>query len=192
MTDDIKNDDAPDPFNPDSLRVTGDINTVGAEKMLLRVLVRKPNKQEFFRVNADPAYRLTCAILEIKDEREIYMVAPEALHILAEDVRHVELRLCQSRQGAIYFWPVPMPGPDGRNNSWHESAREAAKLAEKSWVRMIANMSEGGYSIYRANGEIPDPIWPEKTMGELLELAFKEGRLVNSEEHPIVQQLYGL
>ena len=192
MTEASKKTETPDPFNPDSLRVTGNFNTVGAEKMLLRVPVRKPNKQEFFRINGGPDYRLTCAILEIKDDREFYLVTPEALHILAEDIRHVELRLCQNRQSATFFWPVPMPGPDGRNNSWHESAREAAKLAEECWVRMIANMSEGGYSIYRATGEIPDPIWPEKTMGELLELAFKDGKLVNSEDHPIVQQLNGV
>jgi len=182
---------APNPFDPNSLRITGDVNTVGAEKMLVRIQVRKPTKQEYFRVLADPAFRLTCAILEIKDEREFYLVTPNVLPALAEDVRHVELRLCQNRQGVIFLWPVPMPGPDGRTNSWHQSAREAASLAEDGWIRMVAVMAEGGYSIYRATGNIPDPDWPDKTLLELLELAFKDGKLIDKEDHTIVQQLNG-
>lgn len=181
----------PNPFDPDSLRISGDINTVGAEKVLLRIPVRKPIKQEFFRVNSDNEYRLTCAILEIKDEREFYLVRPEVLQILSEDVRHVELRLCQNRQGGWFLWPVPMPGPDGRSNSWHESARSACEIAERDWVRMVANMSEGGYTIYRATGKLPDPQWPEKSMPELLELAFKDGKLVDNAEHPVVKLLRG-
>jgi hypothetical protein len=182
---------APDPFDPDSLRVSGDVNAIGAERLILRLPVRKPGKQEFFRVNTDPTFRLSCAILELKDEREFYLVTPEALHVLEEDVRYVDLRLCRSRQGISFFWPVPMPSPDGRRNSWNESAREAAKIAESGWIRMISNMAEGSYSVYRATGTIPDPDWPDKSMRELIELAFKDGKLINSEDHPVVQQLYG-
>ena len=181
----------PNPFDPDNLRITGDVNTVGAEKLLVRVKVRKPSKQEYFRIHNGPDYRLPCAILEIKDEREVYLVTPDVLPVLAEDVRHVELRLCQNRQGIPFLWHVPMPSPDGLTNSWHESAREAAGLAEDSWIRMIAVMAEGGYSVYRATGTIPEPQWPEKNFRELLQLAFKDGKLIDSENHPIVQQLNG-
>ena len=193
MSEDIsdRKNPAPNPFDPDSLRVSGDINTVGAEKILLRIHVRKPNKQEFFRVNTSEEFRLPCAILELKEEREFYLVTPAVLPVLAEDVRHVELRLCQNRQGVTFLRPVPMPSPDGRTNSWHISAREAAAHGEDHWTRMIASMSEGGYSIYRATGTIPDPQWPGKTMPELLELAFKDGKLISSEDHPVVLQLNG-
>ena len=181
----------PNPFDPDSLRITGDVNSVGAEKLLVRLPVRKPTKQEFFRVRVDADYRVQCATLEIKEQREFYLVTPEALPVLSEDVRHVELRLCINRQGSPFLWPVPMPGPDGRTNSWHQTARDAANLAESKWIRMIAVMAEGGYSIYHATGPIPDPQWPEKTFQELLELAFKDGKLIDSENHPVVQQLNG-
>ena len=177
-------DSAPNPFDPDNLRISGDVNTVGAEKLLVRLAVRKPTKQEYFRVHPGPEFRLSSAILEIKEEREFYLVTPEVLPVLAEDVRHVELRLCLNRQGVPFMWPVPMPGPDGRSNSWHESA-------EESWMRMIAVMAEGSYSLYRATGTIPDPKWPDKPLTELLRLAFKDGKLINSEDHPIVQQLNG-
>ena len=39
------NTPAPNPFDPDSLRITGDVNSVGAEKLLVRLPVRKPTKQ---------------------------------------------------------------------------------------------------------------------------------------------------
>ena len=191
MSDDVSTPATPNPFDPNSLRVSGNINAIGAEKLLLRVPVRKPNKQEFFRVNPDPEFSLSCTVLEIKEEREYYLVTPAALHVLAEDVRHVELRLSQNRHGGAFFWPVSMPGPDGRTNSWHESARETAKLAEESWMRMIANINESSYSVLKATGSIPDPQWPDKTMAELLKLAFKDGRLIDSEDHPVVKQLYG-
>jgi hypothetical protein len=183
---------APDPFDPRKLRVAGDIAAVGAEKILTRLLVRKPNKQEFFRVNPDPEMRLACAILDLKEEREgIYLVAPDIIPLLAEDVRQVDLRLCLNRQGVAFLWPVPMPGPDGRSNSWHESAREAAALAEASWIRMVASMSEGAYTVFRATGPIPSPEWPELTLRKVLELGFKDGRLIDTADHPILRQLRG-
>lgn len=182
---------APNPFDPESLRITGDVNTVGAEKLFIRLPVRKPNRQEFFRVYADLEYRLQCAIVEIKEESEFYLVTPEMVSSLVDDLRHVELRLCRNRQGVLFLWPVPMPGPEGRTNTWHESAREAASQAEDGWIRMIAAMAEGSYSLHRATVAIPDPEWPDETMTELLQLAFKNGKLIDSEDHPIVQQLYG-
>ena len=185
-------DGAPDPFDPQKLRAAGDIAAVGAEKILTRLPVRKPDKHEFFRVNPDPDMRLACAVLKLKEERDtFYLVAPDIIPQLAEDIRQVDLRLCLNRQGVAFLWPVPMPGPDGRSNSWHDSAREAAALAEASWIRMVASMSEGAYAIYRATGAIPNPEWPELTLRKVLELGFKDGRLIDSEDHPILKQLRG-
>lgn len=182
---------APNPFDPAALRVTGDLNTVGAHKLLLRVPARKPTKQEFFKVNASPDMKLASAILETKEDHEIYLVHPSSISLLPNDVRYVELCLCQNRQGGLFLWPVPLPGHDGRTNSWHESAREAARLAEKYWIRIVANMSEGGYDVYKATGNLPDPEWPEKSLQDLLEVAFKDGKLIDSEDHPVVKLLNG-
>ena len=53
------------------------LETVGTCKLITTVPVRKPNQQEFFRVHPDPAYRLTpAAVIELKDERETYLVLP--------------------------------------------------------------------------------------------------------------------
>ena len=104
-------DVAPDPFDPDSLRVTGDVNAIGAEKILLRIPVRKPSKQEFFRVTTNPQYRLLCAILELEDgmSRDFHLVTPAALHFIDEDVRHVELLLHDALDALLVRCRNPTP-----------------------------------------------------------------------------------
>jgi len=43
---------SPDPFNPESLRLDPSyVETVGVKKLLLRVPVRKPRRDEFVRVH---------------------------------------------------------------------------------------------------------------------------------------------
>ena len=50
---------------------------IGVKRALAHVPVRKPNKQEFIRTHHDPAFRLSVAILELKTEREFYVLLPE-------------------------------------------------------------------------------------------------------------------
>ena len=72
-----------------------------------------------------------------------------------------------------------------------ERGLRVAVITKSLFGKAHTVMAEGGYSIYRATGAIPDPQWPEKTFQELLQLAFKDGKLIDSEGHPIVQQLNG-
>ena len=73
---------------------------------------------------------MTMAILELREERETYAVTPVIASALPGEVRLVDLRLCVSRSGTIFLWPVPLPTPDGRENAWRQSARAGAELAE--------------------------------------------------------------
>jgi hypothetical protein len=52
-------------------------------------------------------------------------------------------------------------------------------------------MALGCYRIYRAEGDIPEPIWPKESFQELLQLAFS-GRIIESADHPVVRRLRGL
>ena len=72
MTDLINNaNNVPDPFNPAALRLDQSFaDTVGVKKLLTTVPVRKPNRQDFVRVDADREFRLTpAAIIEVKEDR---------------------------------------------------------------------------------------------------------------------------
>ena len=68
--------ESPDPFsNIEELRVSQDhIEAVGLKNKLLTVPVRKPSKEWFVRVHPDPAYRFETAVIEFKEEGEIYLV----------------------------------------------------------------------------------------------------------------------
>ena len=95
-----------------------------------------------------------------------------------------------NRQDVVFFWPVKLPGPDGRMDEWSRSSLEASTRAVKLWVRVQANMSLGAYELWEANGSIADPIWPTATLHELLRIAFRD-KLIESPDHPVLRRLRG-
>lgn len=180
-----------DPFDLESLRLSQDFGAqLGVKKLLTMVPVRKPTKQEFVRVHPAPDYRLDTMVLELKSENETYLVAPDMQQELFSDIMPVRLFTTISRQGVVTLWPCKLPGSDGRTNPWHETALEAAGLAQDRWVKVSANMHLGGYETYVAGGALPDPEWPELTLQELVRIAFRD-RLIDRPDHPVVAQLLG-
>ena len=51
--------------------------------------------------------------------------------------------------------------------------------------------SLGAYRIYKAQGDLSEPSWPEQSFGDLLEIAFRECT-IDSEKHLVVRRLRGL
>jgi hypothetical protein len=183
---------ASNPFDPASLRLDQNFaETVGVKKLLTTVPVRKPNRQDFVRVHPDMAYRLTpAAIIELKEDREVYLVTPLMAIELPGEFIAAALLTTISRQGVLHLWPVKLPGPDGKHNEWHRSAAEAAELATHKWVRTTANMSLGAYEVFEATGDLPEPTWPDLPFEKILEIAFRD-RIIGSPDHPVVQRLRG-
>ena len=184
---------ATDPFNPLSLRIDPAMGAaLGVKKALVHISVRKPNRQEYFRTRPEPDYRIITAILELKEERETYLVVPEIAAIFPGEVRVVELRICVTRSGAPFLWAVPLPTPDGRENAWHKTARDAAEMAETSWVRVAANMSAGCYDVFEAPKGLSEPDWPDHSLADLLRVGFGANRLIDTVDHPVLKRLRGL
>jgi hypothetical protein len=180
-----------DPFDPAALRLRGDtVDSIGAEQPLLRVPVQKPPRHAFFRANPDSALILPAHIIDMKEEREVYLVTPEMALALPGETKPIELRVCITRQGMVFLWPVPMPSDDGRRIPWYDTARKIVKEAETVWCRMIPNMQAGHYDVLTSK-HIPDPVWPPHSLKNLLRIAFGDDRLVDREDHPIVRQLLG-
>jgi hypothetical protein len=181
-----------DPFSDlGKLRLSQDFAAnLGVKKLLTTVPVRKPTGQEFVRVHPDEAYRLQTAVLELKDERETYLVAPELWGELPGELKPVALFTAVNRQGVVFLWPVKLPGEDGRVDEWNRSALEAADHAATRWVRVKANMSLGAYELFEATGDLPDPQWPDSDFTTLLRTAFKV-RYIDSIEHPVIRRLRG-
>ena len=190
MTETLKT--APDPFDPAALRLDQSFaDTVGVKKLLTTVPVRKPNRQDFVRVHPDPTYRLTpAAIIELKEDREVYLVTPAMASELPGEFAAATLFTTVNRQGVLHLWPVKLPGADGKHNEWHRSAAEAAERAMKQWVRLTANLSLGAYEMFEATGALPEPEWPDLPFAEILKIAFRD-RIVDTADHPVVQRLRG-
>lgn len=181
----------PDPFDPAALRLSQDFAaSVGVKKVLTTVPVRKPNRQEFIRVRPGEDWRLQTYALEDTTNRDMYLVAPALWSELMPEVYPVCLFLTCNRQGDLLLWPVKLPGADGRTNAWNESALAAAQHAERQWVRVLANMTAGSYDVYEATAGLPDPVWPDLTLQQLLRLGFKD-KFIDSVDHPILQALRG-
>jgi len=174
-----------------SLRVSPDeAGQIGTEEVLAHISVRKPSINEFVRVNPDPAMSLATSIF-IDPERETYFVAPSARNILVAGVKAMLLVPAVNQRGLFFIWPIALGDGTGRRNAWHETAREAAELAKREWVKIVSDMPSGCYRIYKAKGKLADPVFPEKNLEELLRLAFR-GRVIDSDDHPVVKQALGL
>jgi hypothetical protein len=176
--------------NLDALRLDA-AAVAGTSEILSHVPVRKPNRHEFFRTRAEPEFWFDTGVFEDKEERETFFVTPRMREALVGEIKPVLLVPTITRQGVLILWPLKLPSEGQRHNSWMETAREAAELAKTRWVRLAADMGLGGYRIYQAEGELSEPEWPDKPLGEILQIAFRD-RIVDSENHPVVRRLRGM
>ena len=131
-----------DPYDLSRLRVTPEmLETTSVKKLLTTVPVRKPLASGFRPRSAEPQYRETLAFIELKDDREIYIVDLGAVPELQGECFFATLFTAITRTGVLFMWPVKVAGGRRPDQRWHVSAATAAQHAMKSWVRVKANMS---------------------------------------------------
>jgi hypothetical protein len=183
----------PNPFDPARLRLPQNFAAAsGVRRLLTTVLKRKPVKGAFVRTHPDDAYRMQAAVLELKEEREIYLVHPSLLEALAGEST-VSPRLLVTtitRQGALSLWPLRLPDQNGRLDNWGRSALEAAEVAKRRWVRVDSNISAGCYDVLVAPEGLAQPDWPEASFADLLKLAFRDTYIDNL-NHAVLRTLRG-
>jgi hypothetical protein len=165
--------------------------TVHKREILTAVPIGRPNPDDYFRVHPDPSMQLQAAIYASRD-RDIgtYFITRSMLDhpLLVDKHRPVLLAVTYSwPKRTVGIWPVAID-TTGRGNTWWTSAwgGYAAKI---SWVQL--QPSTDRYTVYSAEGQLPDPLWPNKTLSELLKIAFG-GRIIDSEDVPIMRRLRGL
>ena len=104
-------------FDPSALRLSQNFSeATGVKKLVTTIPVRKPNKQDFIRVHQDPAFRLETAILELKEERESYLVSPNLWPELSGELTPKVLFTAINRQKVLFLWPIRLPGEEGRHD----------------------------------------------------------------------------
>ena len=177
------------PFDPESLRLPS-VDSFSVEKVLTTVPCDKPNSHQFVRVHPDKSFRIETCIFKDKIQGDRYLISPILWPEYTQDISPVCLFTSVTRNGDVFFWPVNLPGSDGRTNTWNESSMAAAMIAVDRWVRVASNIQASRYDVHEAKGNLPDPMWPEMALPELLKLCFGN-RFIDSHDHPILKSLRG-
>jgi hypothetical protein len=176
-------------FNPANFRLSQTFEG-GATSKDSTITVHKPEKHSWFTVHPDQAYHCPALVLDLKQDRETYLIGKDLRDELAMELTPKLLVPCISRQGSIFIWPVSLPTGDGPANSWTDRALEAVKEAMSGWIRLVANMDAKGYDIVRPRVQIDLPKWPSLSLEEMLEKAFGH-HLIESLDHPRIRALRG-
>jgi len=178
-------------LDPAQFRLSQDFEKqIGVKKALLSVPVRKPDRQWFVRSHPDNEYSLPTAVVELREERETYLVDPSLWPELPGELIPKVLVTAINRQGVVFLWPIRLPGEDGRLDEWNRTGLEAAEMAKTRWLRVAANMSLGAYEVFEATGDLPDPEWPSIPMSEILGVAFRD-RIIQDPDHAVIRRFRG-
>ena len=176
----------------EELRLPDDFNqpAIGIKKPL-KPTFGKLSKHRFSRVNPSPQYKYP-AVLVIDNENieEAYLALPALCPLLGSLAKPKIIRLAVDNAGTPRLIAEPIPGPDGRINSWHESTIRAIQAAEETWVRIESNPDASQYVVICAKDEMGTPKWPKQTMDDLVLDCFKD-RIIQSEDHPLIRRLEG-
>ncbi|MBU9171550.1 MULTISPECIES: hypothetical protein [Burkholderia] len=122
-----------------------------------RVPIRKPSPQAYVRVNPNPDWTIPVAVVELKEDNDVYLVRPELYPALAQEAKAKQLYVGVTRDGNPFVWLVNMPGPDGRLDTWSQSAHAGANLAKTHWVRIKSNRDLGAYEVLQATNLKDEP-----------------------------------
>ena len=181
---------APKEQNPFSKfrMASASLTNVETEKLITHVPVGKPNKQKFVRVHPDQAFWFECAILKLEDEQRPFLVTPEIASLIVQDIK---LAVFVCNRSPRQSFSHTTGAEEGEENTWNHSQRHAASLAEQTWIRLTSNRATGSYEPLKAKGEIPEPVWPDKTLEEILEIAFGDAHIIEERNHPALQRLWG-
>ena len=107
---------APDPFAPENLRLKQSFaDTAEVKKVITTIPVRKPGPQDFFKVHPAAEFRENFPIIELKEEREDYLVTAALVPDLTAEIVCKTLFFAITRQGNPFLWPIRLPGPDGKD-----------------------------------------------------------------------------
>jgi hypothetical protein len=186
----------PDPFDLKALRIPVNYaEEAGIVRQLTTVPIRKPHRHEWIRVHPDSEYRNDFHLIKLGKGDEFYLVHPDVRHLVGDEAVAFTVYTAITKANVLLLWPVSLPsGDDRRPSDWVISAHAAAAEAVKRWVRVKSNKALGAYETYATaeSVDMSDPVWPDKSMPDLLRIAFgSTGRLIQTVDHPVIRELQG-
>jgi hypothetical protein len=164
----------------------------GVEEVLFDIRFGTPPKDTFFRVNSDPDFTVKAGIVQLNGRDDKYFVVPDLWASLGAEKTFGfrQIFTCQTIQHETFLWGCRLPGADGKQPPWVTIPLEAAKAAQAKWVRIFWDDAQRKHRVLTAAASHAEPQWPDKSLGELLRLAFKDA-LIDSIDHSVLKKLRG-
>jgi hypothetical protein len=180
-----------DPKNPfadlEALRNPQDYEEFNNGEQVAPIRVKKLKEGKHYRVNPDPLYSLTNQyVVEKTGKEKTYFVYYQFRDALGPLTRRVNIHLAVDGHGEYFLLMIKQTNPGQDDNFWYDTARTVTAAAMQQWVK-ITKPQGGGWGHIPVQHKMFEPVWPTKTMGELLSVAF-EGRVVNSLDHELVKE----
>jgi hypothetical protein len=160
-----------------------------AESVSLNVtnelLVRRPNKLAPMRIHPSPTYRVFTHFVELRDENEIYLVAPELVAQAPPGVlTGATLVLWVNQEMRPYLMIVPEPPEKGSARKSAQSLKECVEWGMKYWIRIAWDKDIRRFQAFKIKYDMPEPKWPTEPFKQLIKRAFKD-TLIKSTDHPV-------
>ena len=91
-------------FDLASLRLSQDFGSmVGVKKVITTIPVHKPHKQDFVRVRVEDDYQFSTAVIEMKEDRETFLVAQPLWNELPGEIIPKVFLTGMTRQGVLFL-----------------------------------------------------------------------------------------
>jgi hypothetical protein len=140
-------------------------------KVQTKLEVRTPNKKWWYRAHRDAEYQIPVDLLVIEGGRDegTWLLEPdvEFPDELAQHTVPALLTRCITSDGTEFLFLAKQSEKSPRS-----STRRLVTEAREKWIQSSWNGNSKSYDFRYASQLRREPVWPAKTMDELLELAF--------------------
>ena len=152
--------------------------------------IGRRDDQTWIQYHKEWMFRLNC--IKRKADKTYFVVERKALPYCKEWVKPFKFFIGVTASNAIFLLDVPEDTEDdkGFGRSWHESAQQTVIAGREGWIRVVSNRSAGGYDVKYPEGNIGEPTWPDVTLEEILNIAFRD-RIIKDGEHKLIKDLRG-
>jgi hypothetical protein len=170
-----------------SLRAAQDYSDCMGEQAVISFPVRTLREGMHLRVCDDPVYRLENMFVA-ETKTGLYFVYPQYREALSSLCKCSTLYLAVDGHGTYFLLRCKRPMPGFEANEWFRTARVVAEAAMIGWVKVTKPSSDDSWSYIPVQNKMFEPKWPDKSLEEILRVAFPD-RVVNRPDHDLIKQV---